>query len=141
MKYKNPSSTADVIIERDNQILLIKRKHEPFRNMWALPGGHLEINKETLEETATRELREETGILVDGKDLEFFRVYSEPDRDPRGHYITHVYIAKKFRGQLVAGDDAKDTRFFLLDNLPKLAFDHQRILNNYREKILKIFKS
>jgi len=131
MAYKNPCATADVILERDKQILLIRRKHEPFRDMWALPGGHLNYGKETLEETAVRELREETGVLVDKKDLEFFGVYSEPKRDPRGHYITHVYVAKNHNGKLKADDDATEVRFFSLENLPELAFDHQRILNDY----------
>jgi 8-oxo-dGTP diphosphatase len=131
MEYKNPCATADIILERDKQILLIRRKHKPFRDMWALPGGHLNYGKETLEETAVRELREETGVLVDKKDLEFFGVYSEPKRDPRGHYITHVYVAKNHNGKLKADDDAKEVRFFSLENLPELAFDHQRILNDY----------
>lgn len=131
MRYENPCATADVIVERDKQILLIKRKHEPFRNMWALPGGHLDCGKETLEITAVRELKEETGISVNEEDLEFFRVYSEPDRDPRGHYITHVYVAKAFNGQPVADDDANDARFFSIKKLPKLAFDHEKILNDY----------
>src|SRR3989344_5650769 len=91
MEYKHPCATADVIVERDNKVLLIRRKHEPFRNFWALPGGHINFGKETLEETAKRELGEETGILVDEENLRLFGVYSEPNRDPRGHYITHVY--------------------------------------------------
>lgn len=135
MKYKNPFATADIIVERDNKILLIKRKHEPFRNMWALPGGHVDYGKETLEETATRELREETGISVNKKDLGFFGVYSEPKRDPRGHYITHVYLARNFNGRLIADDDAIDARFFPFENLPELAFDHKRILNDYQKQL------
>ena len=131
MEYKNPCATADVIVERNNQILLIRRKHDPFRNKWALPGGHLDYGKETLEKAAIRELEEETGILVSEQDLRFFRVYSDPNRDPRGHYITHVYVARKFNGQPVADDDAEDARFFPLENLPDLAFDHQRILTDY----------
>ena len=131
MGYRNPCSTADVIVEKEKGILLIKRKHEPFRDMWALPGGHLEIDQETLEVTAVRELEEETSLVVKIDDLKLMGVYSEPNRDPRGHYITHVYIAKNFSGQPRANDDAEDARFFPLENLPELAFDHQRILNDY----------
>ncbi len=130
-EYRNPCTTVDILVERDNNLLLIKRKYEPFKNMWALPGGHLDYGKETLEEAATRELKEETGIFVNKEDLRFFRVYSEPNRDPRGHYITHVYVAKNFNGQPVADDDAEDARFFPLEYLPELAFDHEKILNDY----------
>lgn len=131
MEYKNPCATTDIILERDKQILLIKRKEEPFRGMWAFPGGHINYGEETIEKAAVRELEEETGILVKEKDLNFFRVYSNPDRDPRGHYITHVYIARNFNGIPYANSDAEDVRFFPLENIPKLAFDHQRILNDY----------
>lgn len=131
MTYKNPCATADVIVETNRQVLLIKRKKEPFKNIWALPGGHLECGKETLEQAACRELREETGILVKEINLQLLGVYSEPNRDPRGHYITHVYVAESSQGKLKAGDDASETRFFPLNNLPKLAFDHNKILEDY----------
>jgi len=139
--FKNPGTTADIIVERDRQVLLIKRKHEPFRDMWALPGGFLEYGKETLEETAVRELMEETEILVNGRDLRLFGVYSNPKRDPRGHVISHVYIAGNFNGQPTAGDDAREVRFFSLDNLPELAFDHKEILQDYLEKSKTVVKT
>ncbi len=138
MEYKNPCATSDVIVEKDKQVLLIRRKRDPFGNMWALPGGHLNYGKETLEETATRELREETGILVSEENLRFFGVYSEPNRDPRGHYITHVYATRNFEGTLKADDDAKEVRFFPLEDIPELAFDHNKILRDYQtQKQLK----
>jgi|SRR3989344_126923 len=132
MKYKNPCATADVIVERNNEILLVKRKHKPFRDMWALPGGFLEYGKETLEETAVRELKEETSLQAKIENLELFGVYSSPKRDPRGHIISHVYIAGECSGNLRADDDAKDTGFFSLDNLPELSFDHNKILKEYK---------
>ena len=134
MEYRNPSATADIIIERNNQILLIRRKHEPFKDMWALPGGFLEYGKETLEETAVRELNEETGLRIKLDDIEMFGIYSNPDRDPRGHVISHVYIARNFNGQPIANDDAADVRFFQLGNLPELAFDHEKILEDYKSR-------
>jgi 8-oxo-dGTP diphosphatase len=134
MKRKNSYATADVIVERDKKVLLVKRKYEPFTGIWALPGGHLDCGKETLEKTAIRELSEETGILVKEEDLKFFGVYSEPNRDPRGHYITHVYVVRNSNGQPVADDDAKDARFFPLESLPELAFDHKRILQDFKIK-------
>ena len=132
MEYKNPCATVDLIVIRDNEILLIKRKNGPFKDMWALPGGFLDYGEETLEETAVRELEEETSIITRTKDLELFGVYSAPDRDPRGHVISHVYIVKNYTGIPKAKDDAKDVRFFPLKNLPELAFDHNRILRDYQ---------
>ncbi len=132
MEFKNPCATVDLIVEKDNKILLIKRKRGPFKDMWALPGGFLNYGEETLEETAVRELKEETSIIVIIEDLGLLGVYSVPDRDPRGHVISHVYVVKKFIGVLKADDDAKDARFFPLENLPKLAFDHNGILRDYQ---------
>ena len=127
-KYHNPAATADVILEKDNKILLVQRKHPPFENLWALPGGHLDIYKETLERCGCRELFEETNLVVLPNDLELVTVKSDPKRDPRDHYITHVYFAKKFKGTAKANDDAKNLEWFPLNNLPKMAFDHYEII-------------
>jgi ADP-ribose pyrophosphatase YjhB (NUDIX family) len=134
MQYKNPCSTADIIIRKQEKILLIQRADKPFKNKWALPGGHLDYGKETLEQTAKRELQEETGLEVNEQELKLFGVYSAPDRDPRAHYITHVYFADKFKGKLKAGDDAKNVRWFPISQLPLLAFDHKKIIDDYIKK-------
>ena len=135
MKHKNPAATSDLILENENEeIYLIQRKDEPFKGMWAIPGGHVELGKETCKQAAVREFREETGLIVKVKDLKLFNEYSEPDRDPRGHYITHVYTAKKFTGALKAGDDAKEVKPFSKYNLPPLAFDHKKIIKDYLMK-------
>lgn len=131
MNYENPASTVDIIIEQKEKVLLIKRKNEPFKDMWALPGGHLDYGKETLEEAAVRELNEETGLEVKPNDIEMVGVYSDPNRDPRGHVISHVYSTRNFNGKPIANDDAKNVRFFPLENLPELAFDHHKILKDY----------
>jgi len=131
MAYKNPGSTTDIIIENEGNILLIKRNSWPFKNKWALPGGFLDCGKESLEEAAARELMEETSLSTKVKDLAFFRTYSNPHRDPRGHVISHVYIARRVEGIPKAGDDAGDVRFFPLNNLPELAFDHRDIITDY----------
>jgi 8-oxo-dGTP diphosphatase len=131
MKHKNPGSTADIIVEKEKEILLVKRKHGPFKGMWALPGGFLEYEKETLEETAARELNEETNLIVKSQDLEQMKWYSNPKRDPRYHIIAHVYVAKKFKGHLKAGDDAANAKFFPIESLPELAFDHRKIIKDY----------
>ncbi|MEK6758101.1 MAG: NUDIX hydrolase, partial [Nanoarchaeota archaeon] len=83
--YVNPASTVDLIVFFDGGIILIKRKHEPFKDCWALPGGFLELGKETLEQAAVRELFEETSLITNPEELKLVGVYSDPRRDPRGH--------------------------------------------------------
>jgi len=136
MKEEKFMVTADVIIERNErkELLLIKRRYEPFRGMWALPGGCLETGKESVEETAVRELEEETGLVTTVEELELVGVYSKPGRDPRGHYITMAYHARSYSGRLKFGDDAEDTKFFPYSSLPELAFDHEEIINDWRRK-------
>lgn len=128
MEFKNPASTADIIVEKEGKVLLVKRKNPPFRGMWAIPGGFIEYGKESLEEAARRELKEETGL--EALNLSLVGVYSHPNRDPRGHIIAHVYSAE-VNGKVKNGDDAKAAKFFSLDRLPNLAFDHERIIKEY----------
>ena len=128
--YVNPASTVDLIVPYDNGIVLIRRKHDPFKDHWALPGGFIENGKETLEQAATRELFEETSLRANQNELRLIGVYSDPKRDPRGHVIDHVYEVRQFSGKLKANDDAAETRIF--KTLPKnLAFDHKIILSDY----------
>ncbi len=109
-------------------MVLIKRKNPP--EGWALPGGFVDYG-ESLEEAAIREAKEETGLDVEL--IRQFHTYSAPDRDPRFHTITTVYIAKG-RGTLRAADDAKEAAVFTRDNLPEqIAFDHRQILMDYFE--------
>jgi len=123
---RNPVPTVDVIIERDEGVLLIKRRNPP--EGWALPGGFVDYG-ESLEAAAIREAKEETGLDV--KLIRQFHSYSEPSRDPRHHTITTVFIATA-EGKPVAGDDAMETAVFSKDNLPeKIAFDHRDILDDY----------
>ena len=143
-KYRNPAATADIIVPKaigsdlgeSCEILLIKRKNGPYKDMWAIPGGYLEYGKETLEETAARELKEETSLIVKIDDLALLGVYSNPQRDPRGHVISHVYVAKRYEGEPRANDDALEYAWFPVSNLPKLAFDHEKIINDYIRKYL-----
>lgn len=132
MNYKKPSITVDAIILQDQTILLIKRKNEPFKNKWALPGGFVEYG-ETTEQAVLREIKEETGLLTQIEEL--VGVYSEPHRDPRGHTISIVYHLKKTNGELLAGDDAGDAKFFNLDTLPELSFDHKKIIDEFIKKV------
>ncbi len=131
-EYINPASTVDLIVkDESDKILLIKRKHDPFKEFWALPGGFLDYGKETLEHAGVRELREETCLKTEEKYLRLIGVYSDPKRDPRGHVIAHAYEVTKHSGIEKAADDAKELGWFSLDSLPNLAFDHDKILEDY----------
>ncbi len=125
-KHKNPFPTVDIIIEYRGRIILIQRKNPPFG--WALPGGFVDYG-ESLEESAVREAKEETGLDIDI--IRQFHTYSAPDRDPRFHTVTTVYIAKA-QGNIAAGDDAMEAALFNKDNLPdNIVFDHRKILEDY----------
>ena len=121
-----PPIAADVIIEIEDKIALIERKNFPYG--WAIPGGFVEIG-EPVEVAAAREALEETSLTVELRTL--LGIYSRPDRDPRGHTVTAVYIGRGL-GTPKAADDAKNIALFALDQLPSpLAFDHAEILADY----------
>ena len=123
--YRNPTPTVDIIIEVGSKIVLIERKNPPFG--WALPGGFVDYG-ESYETAALREALEETGLRV--TDLKQFHTYSDPDRDPRQHTASTVYIGKA-EGIPRAGDDAKDAALFSENSLPTLVLDHERIVADY----------
>ncbi len=132
-KYKNPIPTVDIIIEVQRAdgkegIVLIKRKNPPHG--WALPGGFVDYG-ESLEEAAVREAKEETSLDVQlEKQL---HTYSDPDRDPRQHTISTVFVASA-RGKPKAEDDAQEIGIFTQEEINfSLAFDHNRILTDYFE--------
>ena len=131
-EYKNPAATATIIVERENKILLVRRKHAPYQGRLALPGGFLNYKTETLEHAAQRELYEETNIRVNQKDLCLLCVNSSPDRDPRDHVIDHVYVAINTIGEPEAKDDAKECVWRGPSDIPKrLAFDHNVAIKKY----------
>ncbi|KAF5086537.1 NUDIX domain-containing protein [Methanobacterium aggregans] len=107
--------------------VLIKRKNEPYKDFWALPGGFVEYG-ETVESAASREAKEETGLEIDLKGI--IGVYSDPKRDPRGHTVSIAFLARKAYGDLVADTDANDARYFGIDEIRDidLAFDHRQII-------------
>ena len=120
-----------VVVTSDGRVLLIERGWPPFEGAWALPGGHVDPG-ETSRAAAARELEEETGVRVDAVDLFPIGVWDEPDRDPRGRYVTVAYLAV-VPGDTVAtaGDDARTARWWAWDALPdRLAFDHADILTD-----------
>lgn len=129
--YPRPSVTVDMLIivksSENTSVLLIQRANPPFENSYALPGGFMDM-EETLEEAAHRELKEETGLTIEN--LEELKTFSEPYRDPRGRTITVVFYAV-LTGEcppIVAGDDAKGAKWFPINSLPELAFDHKEII-------------
>ena len=128
--YPRPTVTVDVACFAEwggrTHVLLIERGHDPFAGRWALPGGFVDED-EPLDRAALRELEEETGLA--GAPIEQFRAYGDPGRDPRGHTITIVYVARFGERPAVAGsDDARSADWFPVDALPPLAFDHDRII-------------
>ncbi|KYK26404.1 NUDIX hydrolase [Euryarchaeota archaeon SM23-78] len=131
-KYEKPSVTVDIIIftvkGHDLKALLVKRKAWPFKDFWAIPGGFTGM-EEALEDAAKRELKEETGV----KDvyLEQLYTFGEPKRDPRTRVITVAYYAliASENLKLQATTDVTDVKWFSVDQLPKLAFDHNQILD------------
>jgi 8-oxo-dGTP diphosphatase len=131
VQYRNPVPTVDLIIEMIDRpyrpIVLIERLNSPHG--WALPGGFVDYG-ESVEAAAQREAEEETGLKVHL--LEQFQVYSDPQRDPRQHTISIVFIAHA-KGEPIAGDDAKSIKMFELWDIPAtLCFDHDHILRDYR---------
>ncbi len=129
--YRNPIPTVDIIIEIASKgIVLIKRKNPPFG--WAIPGGFVDYG-ETLEDAAVREAKEETNLDVEL--VRQFHAYSDPDRDPRHHTISTVYIARA-SGIPQARDDAAEIGIFNASNLPdEIAFDHRAILDDYFKRV------
>ena len=128
--YKNPIPTVDIIIEKDDKIVLIRRKNEPFKGKLAIPGGFVNEG-ELIEDRAIIEAKEETFLDVELKEI--LGVYSIPDRDPRGHLMTTVFIAKPISGRVKAGDDAADAAWLELTDkiLNEVSFDHKKILTDY----------
>ena len=132
-EHKNPVPTVDIIIEIQREdgkegIVLIKRKNPPHG--WAIPGGFVDYG-ESLEEAAVREAKEETSLDVQLKKQ--LHTYSDPDRDPRQHTISTVFVASA-QGRPKAEDDAQEIGIFIREEINfSLVFDHNRILADYFE--------
>jgi len=131
--YRNPAPAAGVILARDGEVLMVKRRYDPGAGAWCLPAGFLEYG-ESPERCAVRELREETGIRARLTGL--FGVYAGID-DPRVRTVLILYSAEATGGRLTSGDDAIAARYFPLDGLPRaLAFrSHQSAIAEFRARL------
>lgn len=132
-KYPHPSVTADCVIFGFDgvsiKVLLIQRGIEPYKGKWAFPGGFMQID-ETVEECARRELEEETGLT--NASVEQFYTFSDVNRDPRERVITVAHYALVRLSEVKGGDDAASAQWFAENEIPSLAFDHDRILRMAR---------
>lgn len=135
-RYPHPAVTTDCVIfgfdgER-LQVLLIERGIEPFKGRWAFPGGFIKMD-ETAEEGALRELKEETGM--ENAFIQQFHTFSNPLRDPRERVITIGFYALVRIQEVKGGDDAASARWFPLDEIPALAFDHDHMLRMATQRL------
>jgi len=135
LKNKKPVLTVDIVIRKNNGYVFVKRNHEPFKGWWALPGGLVEFG-ETVEEAAIREAKEETGLNI--KILGIVGIYSDPKRDPRGHYVSVTYLAEAVSGSLKPSDETKEVKVFYRKPT-KLAFDHEKIFKDAKKIVKKKF--
>lgn len=129
-EYPRPAVSADVVVldcETDS-ILLIQRKKDPFAGSWALPGGFMDMD-ESADVAAIRELKEETELIVES--VKQIGAYSTVDRDPRGRVVTVAFFTTASQSDhIAAADDAADARWFSINELPDLAFDHAKIISD-----------
>ena len=139
--YPRPALTVDLVVfatdpQRDHglQVMLIRRGLAPFKEKWALPGGFVHVGEDPAD-AARRELREETGLT--DVYLEQLATYGAPKRDPREHVVTvaHFALVNPEGRHVEASTDADDAAWFDVDDLPKLAFDHDHILTDARERL------
>ncbi len=139
--YPHPALTADVVlfavVQDHLEVLLIQRDQPPFEQAWAFPGGFVDLG-ERPEDAARRELAEETSL----RDIPLTQlgVFGDPKRDPRGHVVSVVYLAvvpMEVREQAEAGSDAAQARWWPVDQLPSLAFDHTDILTCALQHLLR----
>lgn len=126
----HPWVTVDGLVTVEGKLVAVIRRNPPHRGMPALPGGFVELG-ETTEEAVVREVLEETGLAT--RVVRLVGVYSDPSRDPRGHTVSAAYALEVIGGALKAGSDAMDIALLDPDRLPPLAFDHARIVGDWRK--------
>jgi 8-oxo-dGTP diphosphatase len=131
LEYRNPALAVDAAVRRDDQVLLIQRGNEPWKGAWALPGGFVDYGEDPTD-AVLRELQEETGLS--GRIIRLLDAKGDPNRDPRKHIVSIVYLIEA-EGEPVGGDDAADARFWpielVLDGELPIAGDHMEILRDW----------
>lgn len=133
-RFANRAIAIDAVIIKNRRVLLVQRGVEPDKGLWATPGGYVEWD-ETTEETAAREVKEETGLTT--KSVELVGVYSSPNRHPK-QGIAIFYLVEVEDGEPTAGDDAQTVQWFSLDALPeRMAFDHKQNLADAKKYYFK----
>ncbi len=138
--YPHFALTVDAVIfsksDAGLNVLLIRRAHEPFKDRWAFPGGYVNID-EVIDNAVYRELLEETNLS--NVSLKRFDIFDAIDRDPRERTVSVIYYGfiNGSKESIKAGDDAKDAKWFPVNNLPELAFDHSIILKKIVEVVQK----
>lgn len=139
--YPRPAVTTDCVVfgkvGNDTKVLLIERGNEPYKGCWAFPGGFLNMD-ENAEQGALRELKEETGL--DLKNIKQIGAFSDVHRDPRSRVITIAYYAVTEISDVCGSDDAAKAQWFSLNNIPPLAFDHDKILREAIQKMHEEFQ-
>ena len=128
MKPVTPLLASDGFVrDAQGRVLLIRRKNPPFQGSWALPGGFVDVGEDP-RDACEREMKEETGLVVSVERLGGF--YGRPERDPRGHTTSVVYVCRVLSGEAKGGDDAAEARWFAPEEIAStpLAFDHGEVL-------------
>ncbi|MFQ5837503.1 MAG: NUDIX domain-containing protein [Thermoplasmata archaeon] len=125
---KVPLLAVDGLVLHEGKLVAIKRRYYPFQGLFCLPGGIVEYG-ETVEEAVVREVEEETGLKT--KVASLLGVYSNPDRDPRGHVVSLAFELEVVGGELVSGSDATEVGLLSLDDLPEMGFDHILIVEEF----------
>ena len=137
-EYPRPSVATDCVVfgfdGRELQVLLIERGNDPFKGYWAFPGGFMNMD-ESAESGALRELQEETGLVINV--LKQLGAFTDVNRDPRGRVVSIAFYALVRPSEVTGGDDASEARWFALDDVPRLAFDHDYILRKAMQQLRK----
>ena len=127
--WGHPRVAVDGLVVHADKLVTVRRGHDPFRGMLALPGGFVELG-EPVEDAVVREVREETGLETHV--VRLVGVFSDPKRDPRGHVVSAAYVLEETGGRLRAGNDAAEVVLVDPDDVPPMAFDHREIVRRWR---------
>lgn len=134
-RFNARTIAVNALLIKDKSVLLVKRGEEPDKGLWDAPGGYIGWD-ETLEQGAARELQEETGLVVNPKDFEFFSVYSNPNNKAQNQVVDIYFITKIFTGELkLDGLEVTEINWFDLNNLPSIAFDHMATLQKLKNSL------